>query len=375
MFNRQSVQGAIRSTQQRLKLYQNKHPQNGLIVFCGLATTDTGEASSKGERQVTIDLEPLQPIGSFIYRCNNHFHVEPLKKLVIDENEKRYGFIIVNGHGTLFGVLQGNNTSILQEFQVDLPNKHRRGGQSARRFQRLCDEKRRNYLRKVANLAANHFLKDNRPTVAGMVVAGEADCKDELVKSNVFSKVLRSIIVGTFTIPHGRERGFHLAIEQSAEAIGATQTLQEKQILGQFLQEIDQDTGKYCFAIKDTLQALEMGAVETLIVWEDLDVTRCVHRNLETDELYVVYEKSLKKNGDMTIGDEKNEVVEKDSLVDWLCENFRRFGCKVSIVSSRTSVGTQFASGFGGIGGILRWKIDFVDLRGYDDCDSNESSA
>ena len=34
------------------------------------------------------------------------------------------------------------------------------------------------------------------------------------------------------------------------------------------------DTGKYCFGVDDTLKALEMGAVETLICWENLDIQR-----------------------------------------------------------------------------------------------------
>jgi peptide chain release factor subunit 1 len=45
------------------------------------------------------------------------------------------------------------------------------------------------------------------------------------------------------------------------------------------LAEIALDTGKYCFGIDDTLKALELGAVETLIVWEDLPMTRYVMRS------------------------------------------------------------------------------------------------
>jgi len=36
---------------------------------------------------------------------------------------------------------------------VDLPKKHGRGGQSALRFSCMRDEKRHNYVRKVAELA------------------------------------------------------------------------------------------------------------------------------------------------------------------------------------------------------------------------------
>ena len=54
--------------------------------------------------------------------------------------------------------------------------------------------------------------------------------------------------------------------------------VQEKKLIQRYFDEISQDTGKYCFGIDDTLKALELGAVETLVVWENLDVTRYVLR-------------------------------------------------------------------------------------------------
>ena len=55
--------------------------------------------------------------------------------------------------------------------------------------------------------------------------------------------------------------------------------MQEKKLIQKYFDEISQDSGKYCFGIADTLKALELGAVETLIVWENLDITRFVLRN------------------------------------------------------------------------------------------------
>lgn len=43
---------------------------------------------------------------------------------------------------------------------------------------------------------------------------------------------------------------------------------------GRYFDEISQDTGKYCFGVEDTLKALELGAVEILICWENLDIMR-----------------------------------------------------------------------------------------------------
>ena len=56
-------------------------------------------------------------------------------------DDVKYGFIIMDGNGSLFGVLHGNNKIVLHKFSVELPKKHGRGGQSAARFGRLRLEK------------------------------------------------------------------------------------------------------------------------------------------------------------------------------------------------------------------------------------------
>jgi len=59
---------------------------------------------------------------------------------------------------------------------------------------------------------------------------------------------------------------------------------------GKYFDEISQDTGKYCFGVDDTLKALEMGAVEILIVWENLETMRYMLKNHQTDgECTVVF--------------------------------------------------------------------------------------
>jgi peptide chain release factor subunit 1 len=57
---------------------------------------------------------------------------------------------------------------------------------------------------------------------------------------------------------------------------------------GRYFDEISQDTGKYCFGVDDSLKGLEMGAVDTLIVWENLDITRYVLKNHSTDGMLLI---------------------------------------------------------------------------------------
>jgi len=69
------------------------------------------------------------------------------------------------------------------------------------------------------------------------------------------------------------------AIDLAAESLANVKFVQEKKLIQKYFDEISQDSGKYCFGIADTLKALELGAVETLIVWENLDITRFILRN------------------------------------------------------------------------------------------------
>jgi len=201
----------------------------------------------------------------------------------------------MDGNGTLFGVLAGNTREVLHKFTVDLPKKHGRGGQSALRFSRLRDEKRHNYVRKVAELAVQHFITNDKVNVTGLVLAGSADFKTELSQSDMLDQRLAAKIIKVVDVSYGGENGFNQvsvkrisqfsnpytikAIESSSDSLSNVKFVQEKRLIQKYFDEISQDTGKYCFGVDDTLKALELGAVETLIVWENLDITRYVLRN------------------------------------------------------------------------------------------------
>ena len=127
------------------------------------------------------------------------------------ESDAKFGFIVMDGNGTLFGVLSGNTRDVLHKFTVDLPKKHGRGGQSALRFSRLRDEKRHNYVRKVAELAVQHFITNDKVNVSGLVLAGSADFKTELSQSDMLDARLGGKIIKIVDVSYGGENGFNQA--------------------------------------------------------------------------------------------------------------------------------------------------------------------
>lgn len=357
--NRLSVLGAITSVQQRLKLY-SKVPTNGLVIYCGTIVTEEGK-----EKKVNIDFEPFKPINTSLYLCDNKFHTEALSALLADDN--KFGFIIMDGNGALFGTLCGNTRDVLHKFTVDLPKKHGRGGQSALRFARLRMEKRHNYIRKVAETAVQLYISNDRPNIEGLILAGSADFKTELGQSDMFDPRLQAKILKIVDVSYGGENGFNQAIELASEVLSNVKFIQEKKLIGRYFDEISQDTGKFCFGILDTLQALSMGAAETLIVWENLDINRYVLKNHNTDE-EVTLQLTPEQEKDKTYFVDKEtgveyELVDKCPLLEWLANEYKTFGTTLEIVTDRSQEGSQFCKGFGGIGGILRYRVDFQSME------------
>lgn len=356
--NRLSVLGAITSTQQKLKLY-SRVPNNGLVLYCGTILTDDGK-----EKRVNIDFEPFKAINTSLYLCDNKFHTEPLNELL--EDDDKFGFIVMDGNGCLYGTLQGSTREVLHKFTVDLPKKHGRGGQSALRFARLRLEKRHNYVRKCAEFATQFFITDNKCNVAGIVMAGSADFKTDLFQSDLFDPRLARCVIKTVDVSYGMDPGFNQAIELSAESLANVKLVQEKKLLQKYFDEISQDTGKYCFMVSDTLKALEMSAVETLIVWENLAINRFTVRNTATQEEKILFLSPEQEKNDSHFHDPVTnvelEIVERLTLVEWLANNYKSFGAALEFVTDRSQEGSQFCRGFGGIGGMLRWRIDFAEM-------------
>ena len=302
--NRQSVEAALTSTRERLKLY-TKTPPNGLVIYCGTVFSD----DCRSEKKYTIDFEPFKPINRSLYYCGERFDVEPLQELL--EDDQKFGFIVVDGSGSLYGTLQGSTKVILQVIKVDLPKKHGRGGQSALRFSRLREEKRHNYLRKVAELATQHFITNDKPNVVGLVLAGSADFKTKLSQSGMFDPRLAEVVIKVVDVSYGFENGFNQAITLAEDALGNVKYVQEKKLIAKFFEDVNLDSPKIAFGVEDTIRLLEMSAVETLVLWENLDFWRLTLKDpAKEDSVVVQYVKKDQVSADTkTYKDRKSGIV------------------------------------------------------------------
>jgi len=202
--------------------------------------------------------------------------------------------------------------------------------------------------------------------VEGLIFAGSASFKLELFNSDILDKRLKDIVIKIVDTSYGGENGFNQAIELSKEALANVKFVREKKLLNDFMQEIARDTNKYCFGFRDTIRALQMGAVEMIIVWENLDIIRVVLENpndkTNIKELFLS-PKEIDQGEYMKDSQGNNlDIKEQGEFLEWLANEYKNFGAKLEFISDRSQEGAQFVKGFGGIGGFLRYQINLAEL-------------
>eukprot|EP00041_Stephanoeca_diplocostata_P007463 m.106095 g.106095 ORF g.106095 m.106095 type:complete len:222 (-) comp16889_c0_seq13:1228-1893(-) len=190
------------------------------------------------------------------YRCDSKFHTEALAMQLAAD--KTFGFVVMDGSGFLLGSVCGQHRTVLSQTSVSLPKKHSRGGQSARRFARLRLESRHNYVRKVAEEVTRVFITNNTCNVHGLVLAGSADFKHVLNKSDLFDKRLQRVVVDVVDVAYGGTQGFQQAIVLATGALENVRYSQERCILAQYFTEIAKDRYDPSQKIRHPLYALPL---------------------------------------------------------------------------------------------------------------------
>lgn len=61
--------------------------------------------------------------------------------------------------------------------------------------------------------------------------------------------------------------------------MGNVRFVQEKKVIGKFFENIALDTGMIVFGVEDTIKSLEVGALETMLLFEELPIMRYEIRN------------------------------------------------------------------------------------------------
>jgi len=355
---RKNVQDAIVKVIQRLKLFRTV-PDNGLVLFCG-AIPQNGPGSEKIEGPYVII--PPEPIKIYLYRCDSKFHLNYLMDIL--KETETYGILLLDSSEATFATLTGRRLEIVQEITSGIPGKHRAGGQSARRFERLREMQLIEFFKRVGQHANEIFL--SIPDLKGIILGGPGPTKLDFEKGRYLDYRLKEKILAVVDTAYTGEHGVEEIVERAPEIIKNVRYVEEKRIIQKFLYEIGHDTGLATYGEKDVRRALESGLVETLLLSEELDKTRikiecasCGYTSYQTLKGPEVQnlEQSINNASCPKCQTATLQIVEKTEIIEELAKLAEGSSANVEIISTETEEGQMLWKAFGGIAAILRYKL------------------
>ena len=351
---RNHVQDALTKAMQRLKLYRTA-PDTGLVVFSGALPTN-----GPGSEVVNVwEIIPPKPVTQYLYQCDDHFHVEWLKDML--REEKVYGILVIDSSEVGMGILSGDRLEVVDVLTSGISGKTRKGGQSARRYERGREMELTYYFNRVGEHATRVFIDNSK--VTGLLVGGPGPTKDEFLKGGYLHYELQKKIIAVLDLGYSGREGVRELVDKGADVLKDVRLVEEKRLVQKFLAEVNKQMGLAVYGLPRVMDALQKASAEVVLVSEDLDMVRmdaacrkCGTVKSET----VAAAKKIQQRQDMTstpcakCGASDYDVVEKD-LVDVLEELAFQVGSKVEVISSGTEEGSMFKS-FGGVGAILRYR-------------------
>jgi len=351
---RNHVQDALTRAMQRLKHYRTP-PDTGLVVFSGALPTN-----GPGSEVVNVwEIIPPKPVTQYLYQCDDHFHVEWLKDML--REEKVFGILVIDSSDVGMGILSGDRLDVVDVLTSGISGKTRKGGQSARRYERGREMELTYFFNRVAEHATRVFIDSNK--VTAMIVGGPGPTKDDFLKGGYLHYELQKKVVAVLDLGYSGREGVRELVEKAGDILKDVRLVEEKRLVQKFLFEVNRQGGLAVYGLPRVIDALHKASADFVLVSDDLDTVRidatckkCGTVKTETTQAV----KRIQTRQDMAstpctkCGAMDYDVVVKD-IVDVLEEMAFQVGSKVEVISSGTEEGSMFKS-FGGVGAVLRYR-------------------
>uniref|UniRef100_A0A7C3YN73 Peptide chain release factor subunit 1 n=1 Tax=Geoglobus ahangari TaxID=113653 RepID=A0A7C3YN73_9EURY len=344
---RTHVMAGLEAILQRLK-YFRKPPKNGMVIISGVIELDGGK-----EKHITDIIEPPEPVPLYKYHCDSTFYLEPLKEMLVEK--KIYGLIVLDRREATIGILKGKRIEALAYLTSNVPGKHRQGGQSSVRFERLREIAIHEFYKRIGD-KATEVLLPYKDKLVGVMIGGPSPTKEEFYEGFYLHHELQAKIIGLFDVSYTDESGLYELVEKASETMQELEISREKNLINRFLKEVVKD-GNAAYGEEEVRKYLKYGAVDTLLISEDLRLDRVKYRCPVCGQKKEI---TVKENTERDVFCEKDNVkmeeIERRDIILELTELAEQSGAKVEFVSGDSEEGAMLKNAFSGIAAILRFK-------------------
>ncbi|KAJ1947817.1 translation termination factor eRF1 [Kickxella alabastrina] len=178
-------------------------------------------------------------------------------------------------------------------------------------------------------------------------------------------------VVKTIDVSYSGENGFNQTISLSQECLS-------NKLIVKFFGEISQSTGKIIYDMNDTFKLLDMGIVEMVIIWENLEGTQYIFHDANSFNVKCVFTSKHASDHSSFLNSETGtqlELINKEPPIEWIAKVYKHKGALLEFITDKSPKGLQYINGFGGIGDMLHWQLDVTQLgsedNGKEDAEEN----
>ena len=354
---RTHVVDSLSKVVQKLKLYK-KTPDKGLVIFCGALPKEGG--GPPGSEVVKIyEIDPPKDLTTSLYRCDDHFHTEILKDMLQDDNI--IGLLAIDAKDAGWGLLHGDKLEVLKQTGSGVAGKHRQGGQSAKRFQKLREMELQYYFNRVADITREYFIDIYQ--IKGLIISGPGPTKEEFVNKEYLEYRLQNNIIATIDASYSGAEGIREAFSKCSDILSNFRMVEEKKIIEKLFQEINTNTGLGSYGLKEVIEMLKNNIAGMVIISDDINMSRiekkCKRCSNVEEELIeqgkrIARKTVMKSQACSECKAMDSEITDQD-LIDYIALTASQTGTKVEVVSGKTEHGVMLGS-LGNIAAILRYN-------------------
>ena len=350
---RKNVKAALEKIQRRLKNVQEV-PENGIALFAG----NVSEQEGRPDIQLW-EIEPPEPVESRIYRCDKKFLIEPLEDILIEKDV--YGLICLDKSEAAIAYVRGNKMSVEYTTESNVPGKTTKGGQSQQRFERIRENMYDTFLNEIAEEAKNAFLeKAQNDELLGIIVGGPGFSKEDLVEKDYLHERLVDEVLTTIGTNYSGEEGLEELLNKSQDVIAESEAVREREAVNEFLKNLKKDNGLSVYGLEDVAKALQMGAVDKILVseqFEQFEATfscdECGHEEIKHLSEFEAENETHKCPECGT----KMDLGEKEEVLKMFKRKARQMDSTLQRISREHEEGERLWN-MGGVAAILRYRIE-----------------
>jgi len=197
-------------------------------------------------------------------------YIRPLAR-IIDEWES-FTLVLINSNSSKIYSISAGSVDDIKKLSADIMNKHKKGGCSQARFNRLRKGSIDNFLSDVVEALQKRVEKQ-------IVIAGPGITKKKFF--DILPKNLSDKVVDMIDIDIDDENQL---IKESLNLISEKEKNKSRQAIQQLKQEILKD-GLAVYGIQETLKAVKNGQVELLIIEKDTKLKGWICENCQVVRL------------------------------------------------------------------------------------------